>query len=788
MYRINYDEYLLHDLKVPSEHGYYLINPILKEEVNKVAELDFDISSTHPNFDRLEHLVPSVELKKNGKTIFKGRIIKEQQNMDKTKQVTCESILAFLFDSVVRPYTFQGTPEDLLKFYVDNHNVQVDVDKQFKIGKTTGANLDNNEYISRSNESYSNTYDEIQNKLLNIGGYFYVRYEDDGNYLDWVDDFTDEVGQITSLQTIEFGENLKDITVENDASNTYSVVIPLGAEIENADGTKTRLNIKSVNNGLDYLVNEDALNKYGWIVAPIKDTTWDDVTIAANLKTKGQNLLNQQGRMLKSSLELNAIDLNVVDGSIDSFEMYEYIRVQSTPHNLSKTYLLTKKETPITKPENMIINLGELKNTLTGIQIGESDEIKQGISKIESDYKLNEEKVNSLENSINYFNVDLSQFNITIPTDNNRLPLETKNYDVDFFAFFKGKAVTPEVAIKNAYEGITTSTTNTYIRFFTLNDTAIPNLINGYTITFTYSTDGRTYTVNKKIDVVLGLKGSDGTSVNILGSYNTLEELKQAHPTGNIGDAYIVQGNMYVWCVEDNDWQDVGNIQGPSGEDGKSSYLHIRYSDDGTTFTENNGTNVGRYRGELVSDNPIASTVFDDYTWYDMALIVKEELDEIRQEVINNTSLIEQTDTQIRLDVASEYVSTGTFDEFRETTETQFTIQADGIEAKFSEMVLMVENVEGETQAQFRELASYIRGYQNEEGQPVLELGSATSDIILRQTNDRIQFVQNGTEVAYVSNNTLYITDGHFLNSLRVGQFAFIPRANGSLDFKKVTY
>ena len=877
MYRINYDESLLHDLQVPSEHGYYLLNPVLKEEVNKVAELDFDISPTHPNYDKLEHLVPSIILKKKNKIIFKGRIIKEQQNMDKTKQVTCESILAFLFDSVVRPYTFQGSPEDLLKFYVDNHNAQVDVDKQFKLGKTTGSNLDPNDYINRSNENYTNTYNEIQEKLLNIGGYFYVRYEDDGNYLDWVDDFTGEVGQIISTQTIEFGENLKDITVENDASNTYSVVIPLGAEIENADGTKSRLTIESVNDGLDYLINEAALNKYGWIVAPTEETTWDDVTVASNLKTKGQNLLNQQGVMLKSTLELNAIDLNVVDGSIDSFEMYEYIRVQSTPHGISKTYLLTKKDTPLTSPENMVITLGETKDTLTGIQIGESEAIKQGISKIESDYKINEQKVNDLENSINYFSVDLSQYNLTIPVNIERKPLETKNYDIYFYGYFKGKQITPNVSIKGSNSGITTSKTNSYIRFAVSSSNAIANMFNEYTLTFTYEENGTTYTTNKVVDIVLatqGEKGADGTGVNILGSYNSLEELKAAHPTGEIGDAYLIQGNLYVWNAEINDWDNVGNIQGPQGiqgekgetgeqgipgatgkdgvsyyfyvrysvnsngnpmtitptdeskymgvasttsetaptsysaytwslikgadgqdgspgtpgADGTSSYLHIKYSDDGTTFTANNGETVGRYRGELVDTNPTDSDVFDAYTWYDMALIVEEELEEIRKEVVNNTSLIEQTDTQIRFDVAEEYVSTGTFDEFRETTETQFTVQADGIEAKFSEIVLMVEEVEGETQAQFRELASYIRGYQNEEGQPVLELGSVTSDIILRQTNDRIQFIQNGTEVAYVSNNTLYITDGHFLNSLRVGRFAFIPRANESLDFKKVTF
>ena len=52
--------------------------------------------------------------------------------------------------------------------------------------------------------------------------------------------------------------------------------------------------------------------------------------------------------------------------------------------------------------------------------------------------------------------------------------------------------------------------------------------------------------------------------------------------------------------------------------------------------------------------------------------------------------------------------------------------------------------------------------------------------------NDRISFLQDGAEVAYISNRKLYITDSHFLHSLQIGSFAFIPRANGNLSFKKV--
>lgn len=65
-----------------------------------------------------------------------------------------------------------------------------------------------------------------------------------------------------------------------------------------------------------------------------------------------------------------------------------------------------------------------------------------------------------------------------------------------------------------------------------------------------------------------GPKGNDGVGITILGSYDTEEELKAAHPTGQQGDCYLVDGNLYVWSVSSNDWQDVGRIQGPQGVKG----------------------------------------------------------------------------------------------------------------------------------------------------------------------------------------------------------------------------
>lgn len=81
----------------------------------------------------------------------------------------------------------------------------------------------------------------------------------------------------------------------------------------------------------------------------------------------------------------------------------------------------------------------------------------------------------------------------------------------------------------------------------------------------TYS-DG-TYSVTKARQ---GTDGQDGTSVNILGSYDTYAHLKADHPTGNAGDAYIIDGDLYVWSLNDSDWMNVGTVQGPAGANGTS--------------------------------------------------------------------------------------------------------------------------------------------------------------------------------------------------------------------------
>ena len=70
-----------------------------------------------------------------------------------------------------------------------------------------------------------------------------------------------------------------------------------------------------------------------------------------------------------------------------------------------------------------------------------------------------------------------------------------------------------------------------------------------------------------------GPKGNDGTSVTILGSYDSVEDLENAHPTGDSGQSYLVNENLYVWSNENSKWMNVGQIRGPQGEQGEQGQM-----------------------------------------------------------------------------------------------------------------------------------------------------------------------------------------------------------------------
>lgn len=169
------------------------------------------------------------------------------------------------------------------------------------------------------------------------------------------------------------------------------------------------------------------------------------------------------------------------------------------------------------------------------------------------------------------------------------------------------------------------------------------------------------------------------------------------------------------------------------------------------------------------------NTIKSDY-------VTNEAVESIVDTAITNNTSILQSAEEIIMSALNDYVTTGDFGAFQETVSTQFTQTAEDFTFNFNNLVNQITTVEGETQQQFQEINKYIRF---EDGNIIL--GETGNEITLKIENDRIAFIQNNIEVAYITNNELYITDTKVANSFKIGDFAYIPRENRSLDFKKVT-
>ena len=390
MYTIKCDNYPLLDLRDDREE-LIVVNPKCKLEVNTVGEAGFTIYNKHPYYNKLKKLKSIFEIADEIGVIFRGRMTNDSLDFHNGKAVDLEGAMAFFNDSYIEPFNFpenfiedegyiasSNVVEFFLAWVISKHNSQVDDFQKFKLGNVTVA--DPNNYLSRSSENFTSTWEILKSKLFDsaLGGYLCVRYEEDGNYVDYLSDF-----ELTNTQDINFGENILDLVHKSDAQETYSCIIPIGAEIEEtvseADDSgettvvKKKLTLESIADGEitddivkvgNRLYSKSAREAMGMICAPISDTTWEDVTEVQNLLTKSVEYLSGTAIKLIDTVEITAADLHFTDEEIRSFRIYRNINVNSEPHGIEAAFQLTKLEIDLLNPQNTKITVGETKLTL----------------------------------------------------------------------------------------------------------------------------------------------------------------------------------------------------------------------------------------------------------------------------------------------------------------------------------------------------------------------------------------------------------------------------------------
>lgn len=405
MYIMNINGKILYapDLSLSNE-GYGVISPKLTMELNKAGCLEFILPPNNAMYDQIQKLKSIITVYQDQEEIFRGRVLHDEKDFYKRKNTYCEGDLAFLIDSVQRPYSFQGDIPELFAQFITNHNSQVEQEKQFNVGEITVT--DSNQYINRSDSGYSSTWDAINEKLINThGGYIRTRLSGGERYIDYISDY----GRISS-QTIQFGVNLLDISEYINAEDVFTCLIPLGAEQQDEEGNSAgRLTISSVNGGKDYIEDAEAIALFGRIW---KVHEWDNVTLPENLLTKGRAFL-KSGIEMAVSLTIKAVDLHLIDVDTERIRLGDLVRVISITHGIDRLFLCSKIVLDLVNPDKTEYTFGVTFSTMTEKQLSGMKTAQNNVSVVQSSAQSAQNSANQANNAVN----EVEQIIAQIPSD-----------------------------------------------------------------------------------------------------------------------------------------------------------------------------------------------------------------------------------------------------------------------------------------------------------------------------------------------------------------------------------
>lgn len=383
MYRILAGNQYIHD---PQEEldGRVVISPVLSRQINKQGSLTFNIAPTNPLYNSLTPRLSYVSVNDDNGEIWRGRVIAMDRGWNNVRTVYCEGELSYLQDSMRYPFLFRGTRKQLFSQLIYYHNHQVDAARQFVLDDA-GITINDTTQITVCTESAMSIWDIIDAHILNHG---YILTYRNGNDIK-IKCVSEADMNHEAAQHVQFGVNMLDLKQSVNASNVITRLIPYGGllepdqpgYIENKPETPgvwdaNRLTIATATGqgGTLFIKNDTAEAIWGVVTGTavfdsitVNGTTQADVDAAANrlLSAAQGELTRRIGESI--SVDVSAIDLSMVNPSVEPFQIGDYIWAESEFHDV-KIRLICKKSTLyLTQPDKNVFSLGAGFKTLTDL-------------------------------------------------------------------------------------------------------------------------------------------------------------------------------------------------------------------------------------------------------------------------------------------------------------------------------------------------------------------------------------------------------------------------------------
>lgn len=369
MYKIFCDNKPLY---IPNSEQYQIISGTLKQALNTSGTLTFSIPETNPHYGQAQLMKSMVTLYEDGVLLFRGRPYAPSRNLYKDNEIVCEGELAFLNDTIFPPFNYElGTVEGLFRQIIENHNSRVPPEKQFIVGTVNVQNDTQSGLIVRSSINYETTWQTLRTKLFetSLGGYLWVRHEQNGVYIDYLSDMPYASNQDV-VQTI----NLTKVVEEVAPDGLATVVVPLGARLKDEEGNDTdqRLTVESVNGGSIYVESASGISTYGRIETVV---VHDDITEASNLLTAGQrDLADALG--VNTTYTVTAVDLSKAGENVGPYRLGSYVRVKIPNLDVSELMLIKGLTINLLSPATNSITIGSKHRSFTaeGLKTAETIE------------------------------------------------------------------------------------------------------------------------------------------------------------------------------------------------------------------------------------------------------------------------------------------------------------------------------------------------------------------------------------------------------------------------------